>query len=76
MEKMQFSLNIDESNLILKALSEMPYIQVVGLIQKIRQQAESQLQAESPSGIKPVQTKAESKQTRSTQKTNGKAELV
>jgi len=44
MQPIQLKLTIDETNVILKALGEMPYVQVHQLIAKIHQQASSQLQ--------------------------------
>lgn len=35
-------LTIDEVNLILTALGQLPYVQVVGLLENIRKQAEGQ----------------------------------
>jgi len=36
-------LTIDEVNLTLTALGQLPYVQVVGLVENIRKQAETQL---------------------------------
>lgn len=35
-------LTIDEVNLILTALGQLPYVQVVGMLENIRKQAEGQ----------------------------------
>ena len=35
-------LAIDEINLVLTALGQLPYVQVVGLVENIRKQAEAQ----------------------------------
>jgi hypothetical protein len=40
-------LTIDEVNLILTALGQLPYVQVVGMVEKIRQQAEVQWTAKT-----------------------------
>ena len=38
-------LTIDEVNLILTALGQLPYVQVVGVLENIRKQAEEQFAA-------------------------------
>jgi len=43
MKKMTIILNIEETNQILSALGQMPYVQVFQLVQKIQSQAQSQL---------------------------------
>jgi hypothetical protein len=43
MEKITLELNLNEVNIVLGALSEAPFKTVVGLIEKIKQQAQSQL---------------------------------
>lgn len=43
MEKLSLELTIDEANLILEALGEMPFKRVYGLVGKIQQQASAQL---------------------------------
>lgn len=45
MQDIQLQLTLDEVNLILNALGNLPYSQVFQLIQKIDSQAVSQLQA-------------------------------
>jgi len=40
-------LTIDEVNLILTALGQMPYVQVVGMLENIRKQAEVQWAAKT-----------------------------
>ena len=40
-------LNIDEVNLILTALGQLPYVQVVGTLENLRKQAEGQLTAKT-----------------------------
>ena len=42
---LNFELTLDEANLILNSLAKAPYEQVAGLIGKLQQQAEPQLQA-------------------------------
>jgi len=41
-QKIQLELNIDEINLVLTALGQLPYVQVVGIVDKICKQAELQ----------------------------------
>ncbi len=43
MDNITFTLTVEESNLMLNALAQMPYAQVVGLIGKLREQAQVQL---------------------------------
>ena len=43
MQELNFKLTIDDANTILKALGQMPFAQVYTLIEKINQQANSQL---------------------------------
>jgi hypothetical protein len=45
MQELQFNLTLDETNLILEALGEMPFARVHQLIAKMQQQAHAQLQA-------------------------------
>jgi len=40
---MKLELTIDEVNLILQALGAAPYVQVANLVQKIREQAQPQI---------------------------------
>ena len=40
-------LTIDEVNLILTALGQLPYVQVVGMLENIRKQAEGQCAAKT-----------------------------
>ena len=40
-------LTIDEVNLILTALGQLPYVQVVGMVENIRKQAEAQWTAKT-----------------------------
>lgn len=40
-------LTIDEVNLILTALGQLPYVQVVGIVENIRKQAEAQWAAKT-----------------------------
>ena len=44
MKEIKLQLTVDETNVILQALSTQPYTQVYALINKIRQQAEGQLE--------------------------------
>lgn len=45
MENITLSLSIEEVNNILALLGNQPYVQVFGLVQKIQQQASTQLSA-------------------------------
>ena len=45
MEELKIVLSLDEVNLVLGGLSELPYKSVNGVINKITSQAESQLKA-------------------------------
>ncbi len=40
-------LTIDEANLVLTALGQLPYVQVVGVLENIRKQAEAQWAAKT-----------------------------
>jgi hypothetical protein len=40
-------LTIDEVNLVLTALGQLPYVQVVGIVETIRKQAETQWAAKA-----------------------------
>jgi hypothetical protein len=44
MKDVKINLNINELNLVLRALSNMPYNQVNTLIEKLQQQARTQLE--------------------------------
>lgn len=43
----RLELTIDEVNLILTALGQLPYVQVVGMLENIRKQAEGQWAAKT-----------------------------
>jgi hypothetical protein len=43
----QLELTIDEVNLILTALGQLPYVQVVGMLENIRKQAQGQWAAKT-----------------------------
>jgi hypothetical protein len=45
MENLNFNLTLNETNIILNALGQMPYTQVYQLVQKIQSQASTQLQS-------------------------------
>ena len=47
MKEMQLSVTIDEANLILEALGNLPFTKVYELIGKIQEQASEQLAAEN-----------------------------
>ncbi len=44
MSELKLALSIQEINTILKSLSQLPYAEVFGLVSKIQQQAQAQLQ--------------------------------
>lgn len=46
MKELNLSLTIDETNILMKALGDLPFVQVSGLISKIHNQATVQLEAE------------------------------
>ncbi len=48
MQTIQLELSIDETNLVLEALGQQPYIKIHHLISKIQQQASTQIEAEQP----------------------------
>lgn len=48
MKEISLQLTIDEANLILEALGNLPFVKVYALIGKIRQQAGRQLSPEAP----------------------------
>jgi hypothetical protein len=53
MQTLQFTLTIDETNLILRALGNLPYMEVHQLIQKIHAQATEQMNGNSVSPANP-----------------------
>lgn len=46
-QAVHLQLTIDELNLILTALGQLPYVQVVGVLENIRKQAEEQFAAKT-----------------------------
>ena len=46
MKELKFNLTVDDTNTILEALGNMPFAKVYGLIEKIQQQAQQQMQSE------------------------------
>ena len=46
-EKIKLELSLEEINVILNALGQLPYVQVAALIDNIRRQGERQLQNEA-----------------------------
>ena len=55
MDKLQLSLDINEINILLSALSQMPYGQVSNLIGNISQQAQEQLPQPAEPELKAVE---------------------
>lgn len=49
MKEINLTLSTDETNTVLEALGNLPYVKSYGLIGKIQQQATGQLQTGSPS---------------------------
>lgn len=47
-QKVQLELTIDELNVVLTALGQLPYVQVVGIVDKICKQAEVQTKQNDP----------------------------
>ena len=43
----RLELTLDEVNLVLTALGQLPYVQVVGIVENIRKQAEAQWTAKT-----------------------------
>ena len=44
-QKIKLELTIDENNVVLNALGQMPYVQVVSILNNISKQAESQFKS-------------------------------
>jgi hypothetical protein len=51
MKDLSLSLTVNEINLILKSLGNLPYYQVVSLIDKLQQQANQQIAQSNGSGL-------------------------
>jgi hypothetical protein len=51
---MNFELTLDEANIVLAALSKLPYEHSAGLIQKMQQQAQPQLPAQEQPAQEPT----------------------
>lgn len=47
------NLTLDETNVVLQALGSLPYAQVFSLVEKVKQQAQQQLQAATVSSVQP-----------------------
>ncbi len=48
MEEITLQITIDEANLLLESLGNLPFVKVYALIGKIQEQAGQQLSAENP----------------------------
>jgi hypothetical protein len=59
MKELKFNLNVNEINLVLKALGNLPYYQVCTLIEKLQQQANAQLTQPNGSGLNKEQLTGE-----------------
>jgi len=46
-------LTLDEVNLVLASLGQLPYVQVVGIVENIRKQAEAQWSAKTETNNNP-----------------------
>ena len=53
MKEINFKVNVDEANLILEGLGQIPYARVYALVTKIQEQAQQQLNGENPPGEEP-----------------------
>ena len=51
MKELKFLLNVNEANTVLRALGNLPYLQVYELMQKIQEQAQAQLQNGAKGGM-------------------------
>jgi hypothetical protein len=47
------NLTLDETNVVLQALGSLPYAQVFSMVEKVKQQAQQQLQAATVSSVQP-----------------------
>ncbi|EAY31813.1 hypothetical protein [Microscilla marina] len=47
-QEIQLNVSIEEANVLLEALGEMPFKKVFGLVGKIQQQASSQINPQTP----------------------------
>jgi hypothetical protein len=50
MKPIKLELSIDDTNLILEALGQLPFARVFAVIGRIQEQARPQLQAQQPAG--------------------------
>jgi hypothetical protein len=57
MNTIKLELNIDETNLILEALGQLPFARVYALIGRIQEQAHAQLQPPAPNTAEQDQKK-------------------
>ena len=53
-QKLKFEFTIEEANAILGAIGQMPYAQVAGLVDNIKQQAAPQVQQQAPQEVIPA----------------------
>ncbi len=53
MQELELKVTVDEANLILEALGNMPFKQVYALVGKIQEQANRQLNGETVSAVAP-----------------------
>lgn len=49
--EIELKLTLDEVNGVLQALGQLPYVQVNGLVEKVRQQAGPQVQAQEAAKV-------------------------
>ena len=56
MKKLTFEVSVEEANLILEGLGNLPFSRVFALVNKLQQQAGSQLNEGEPNGAENSQT--------------------
>jgi len=59
MKELKLTLSLDEANLVLQALGQLPFVQVHELIGKIQMQSEPQLQNDNNNGSPKKEAKKE-----------------
>jgi hypothetical protein len=62
MKELKLTLTLDEANLVLQALGQLPYVQVHELVRKIQMQSEPQLQNDNNNGSTKRDVKKETAQ--------------
>jgi len=59
MKELKLTLTLDEANLVLQALGQLPFVQVHELVGKIQMQSQSQLQNDNNNGSVKKEVKEE-----------------